>query len=313
MAENVTAAAGARRRKREDHDQPRPRRPRPHRPAGAGGLLLQPHRLHPLGDPRPARHARRRARAVDPAAHARARPARLHRGGPRGGATGGRDAARPRGRARPHRGGRDPGARPRDDRLASPSSARCRPAPRSSAPSPTASASDPQKERHHEHRFRPGHVPGHGLACARRTSRRRRRSSRRPSPGGMPAGAAGPAAAPRRFRIRADVEDAEPADAAAAAAGGGRRPLRDVVRPAPLGTPGARTASSAICPASGAPPAPPLPEGASFAWRSHADGGGRAALPALRPVLRDGRAAGPRRHAARLQAGPRTTSPPAPG
>ncbi|MFO1141941.1 MAG: PHB depolymerase family esterase [Amaricoccus sp.] len=74
-----------------------------------------------------------------------------------------------------------------------------------------------------------------------------------------------PAAPPsaRGFRIRADVEDAEPAEAR-----GGRRPLREVVDLLRSG----RQALDGIdlhLPGVRRPPVPPLPEGASFAWRSH--------------------------------------------
>ena len=77
-----------------------------------------------------------------------------------------------------------------------------------------------------------------------------------------------PAAPPRArgFRIRADVEDAEPADAPAARSG--RRPLRDVVDLLRSG----RQALDGLerhLPGVRRPPVPPLPEGASFAWRSH--------------------------------------------
>ena len=61
------------------------RRPWPDRPLGRGGVLLEPHRLHPYGDPRAARPAWRGGQAIRGAAAARPGPASLHPCRSRGG------------------------------------------------------------------------------------------------------------------------------------------------------------------------------------------------------------------------------------
>ncbi len=73
-------------RDREDHPESGACGSRADRSAGAGGLLLQSHRLHSHGDPEPAWHSRRGRQADDRPQDARTRLAALHPPGPGGGA-----------------------------------------------------------------------------------------------------------------------------------------------------------------------------------------------------------------------------------
>ena len=95
MTSNVHKLRPEDRRHREDHDQPRLCRPRPHRPDGAGGVLLEPHRLHPHRHPQPARATCRRGEAVGRPQEPGPRPAALQPRGSRSGARSRPDAPHP--------------------------------------------------------------------------------------------------------------------------------------------------------------------------------------------------------------------------